>query len=97
MPFLRNVSKSDTNKVTLWVTMSNGHLVWSFILRALNCHSNLNLPSNHIISKIDTPNLLKTCNCLLTGLRSIMYQYICNILNFKDMFLSITTPWGSGV
>ena len=35
-------------KETLWVIMSNGHLVWSFILGALNCHSNLNLPSNHI-------------------------------------------------
>ena len=39
--------------------MSNGHLVWSFILRPLNCHSNLNLPSNHKSSIKDMPNLLK--------------------------------------
>ena len=40
--------------------MSDGHLVWSFILRPLNCHSNLNLPSNHISSINDLPNLSKT-------------------------------------
>ena len=40
--------------------MSNGHLVWSFILRPLNYHSNLNLPSNHISSINDMTNLLKT-------------------------------------
>ena len=45
---------------TSWVTMSNSNLVWSFILRPLNYHSNLNLPSNHISSINDMPNLLKT-------------------------------------
>ena len=53
MPILRNVLKSETS---LGI-MSNGHLVWSFILRPLNCHSNLNLPSNHISSINDMPNL----------------------------------------
>ena len=40
--------------------MSNGHLVCSFILRPLNYHSNLSLPSNHKSSINDMPNLLKT-------------------------------------
>ena len=36
---------------TSWVKMSNyGNLVWSFNLRVLNCHSNVNLPSNPIRS-----------------------------------------------
>ena len=68
MPILRNVLKSDTNKGDIMDIMSNGHLVWNFILRTLNCHSNLNLPSNHISSMNDIPNLLKTFNCLSTGL-----------------------------
>ena len=93
MPILRNVLISDTNKGDImgyneqWSLI----LVWSFILRALNCHSNLNLPSNHISSINDIPNLLKTFKCLLTGLWSITYRYICNIFNFNDMFLSITS------
>ena len=68
MPILRNVLKSDTNKGDIMDIMSNGHLVWNFILRPLNCHSNLNLPSNHISSMNDIPNLLKTFICLSTGL-----------------------------
>ena len=39
----------------------------------------------------DIPYPLKTLNLLLTGLRSIMYQYLCNIFYFNDMFLSITS------
>ena len=59
MPIVRNVLKLDTNKGDILFIMSNGHLVWSFILRPLNYHSNLNLPSNHISSINDMPNLLK--------------------------------------
>ena len=39
----------------------------------------------------DIPYPLKTFNLLLTGLRSILYQYLCNIFYFNDMFLSITS------
>ena len=66
--------------------MTNGHLVWIFILRALHCQSKLNLLSNHISSINYIPIPLKTCNCLLTGLKSIMYQYICNIFNLMIYF-----------
>ena len=72
--------------------MSKGHLVWSFILRPLNYHSNLNLPSYHISSINDMPNLLKTFK--LSFSRIMKYDvpiYICNIFNFNDMFLSITS------
>ena len=57
MPILLNVLKSDTNKGDIMGYNGNGPLVWSFILRALNCHSNLNLPSNHISPINSIPNL----------------------------------------
>ena len=71
MPILRNVLKSDTN--TSWVIMSDGHLVWRFILRPLNCHSNLNLPSNHINSINNMTNLSKT---LKLSFNRIMKYYV---------------------
>ena len=80
MPILRNVLKSDPNKGDIkgikYIKMSNGHLVSSFILRALNCHSNPNFLYNHIIisSINDLPNPLKTIDYLSTELKSIMYQ-----------------------
>ena len=61
---------------TSWVTMRNGHLVWSFNLRALNCHSSLNLVSNHIRSRIEINYPLNACNCLLGGLKSSVYHNI---------------------
>ena len=51
----------------------NGHLIWSFILRPLNYHSNLNLPSNHISSINDMPNLLKTFKL---SFKRIMKYYV---------------------
>ena len=72
------------------VTMSNDHLVWRFILRALNYHSNLNLLSNQISSINDKPYPIKPFNCLLAGLRSILYQYYMQYLKFINMFHFIT-------
>ena len=69
MPIFRNVMKSDKNKGD--ILGYNGHLLWSFDLRALNCHSNLNLISNHIRFRIDTINPLNTCNCFLRGFTKI--------------------------
>ena len=66
MPILQNVLKSDTNKG--YILGYNEQWLWSFILRPLNYHSNLNLPSNYISSINDMPNLLKPLNCLSTGL-----------------------------
>ena len=64
------------------VTMINGNLVWSFISRALNCHSNLNLLSNHIMAILVIPYPLNAFNHLLTGLKSIIYKHICNVISF---------------
>ena len=66
---------------TSWITISNGQLVWSFISRALDDHSNHNLLSNHIRSIIDIPNALKTFNCLLTGLNCTVYH--CSLIWIK--------------
>ena len=71
--------------------MSNGNLVWSFVSRALKWHSNLNFLSNHIMAIIDILNPLKAFKCLLTALTSIMYQHICSVINFIDIFLSIAS------
>ena len=68
MPILRNVLKSDTNKGDIMGYNEQWSFSMGFILRPLNCHGNLNLPSNHISSINDIPNLLKTFNCLSTGL-----------------------------
>ena len=35
-------------------------------------------------SIIDISNLLKPFHCVSTGLRSIIYQHICNIINLND-------------
>ena len=71
--------------------MSNGHLVCSFILRPLNYHSNLNLPSNHINSINDMPNLLKTFKLSFNRIMKYYVPIYMNIFNFNDMFLSITS------
>ena len=71
--------------------MSNGNLLWSFISRALNCNSNLNLLSNQNMAIIDIPNPLKAFECVLTGLRIFLYQHIGNVINFNDIFLSIAS------
>ena len=79
MPILQNVLKFDTNKGDILGYNINGHLVWSFILRPLNCHSNLNLPSNHISSINDMHNLLKTFklsfNMIMKNYVPIYMQY----------------------
>ena len=49
MSILRNLTQI---RETSWDKMSNGNLVWNFILRALSCHNNLNLLSNHIMAII---------------------------------------------
>ena len=91
MHILQNVLKSDTNKRDIMGYSEQWSFIWSSIVRALNCHSNFNFSSNHTSSINDIPIPLKTFNCLLTGLCSIMYQYLCHIFNFSDMFLSITS------
>ena len=45
--------------------------------------------SMEICSKSSKSHQLQTFNCLLTGLGSIMYQFIFNIFNLIDMFPSI--------
>ena len=59
MPILRNVLKSDRNKGDILGYNEQWSFGSSFILRPLNCHSNLNLPSNHKSSINGMPYLLK--------------------------------------
>ena len=58
MPIPRNVLKSDTNKGDILGYNEQWSFSMEFILRPLNCHSNLNLPSYHVSSINDMPNLL---------------------------------------
>ena len=86
MSICRNVLKSYTNKGDI---MGYNEQEWRFILRALKCHSNLNLLSNDINSVNDIRYPLKTFNCILTRLRALCAN-ICAIFSIL-MFLSITS------
>ena len=70
--------KSDTNNGDIsWVTMSTGNLVWSFISKALNCRSNLNLLSNHIMAINDMPYPSECSVCALFPVR-LIGMMVCN-------------------
>ena len=73
MPILQNVLKSDTNKGDILGYNEQWSFGMEFYSKTSNCHSNLNLPSNHISSIKDMPNLLKIFKL---SFKKIMKYYV---------------------